>query len=167
MGHPLLWQGLIELLSNATADEMRPRVRFLELTTSSRNWAIRLSLHSHPPCSHPTDVAFDGIPSCANKRLLQTILQDEWNSSCLVQSDCCNLVSSIFSQHHYFDSEEDAVAVAANAGTQLCFNCGDREERILRQSLNDSKVAEAVLESALARTFLTQIKCGLASFRKV
>ena len=64
--------------------------------------------------------------------MLQTILRDEWNSSCLVQSDCCNSVSSIFSQHHYVDSEEDAVAVAVNAGTQLCFNCGSQEEQSLR-----------------------------------
>ena len=25
--------------------------------------------------------AFDNVPSCANKRLLQTILRDQWNSS--------------------------------------------------------------------------------------
>ena len=30
--------------------------------------------------------AFDGIPSCANKRQLQDILRKEWGSECLVQS---------------------------------------------------------------------------------
>ena len=72
-------------------------------------------------CSY---AAFDGVPSCANKRLLQDILRDEWGSSCLVQSDCCNSISSLVNPQHYVKTEAEAVAAAVNAGTQLCFMCG-------------------------------------------
>ena len=65
--------------------------------------------------------AFDGVPSCGNKRLLQTILRDEWNATSMVQSDCCNSVNSIWSLHGYTKTLEAAVALALNTGTDLCY----------------------------------------------
>ena len=104
--------------------------------------------------------AFDGIPSCANKRLLQDILRKEWGSECLVQSDCCDSISSIFSQHHYTNTEAEAVAAAFEAGTQLCFACGEAQIAALNQSLADNSVTMGQLDSALARLFLTRMRLG-------
>lgn len=108
-------------------------------------------------CSY---AAFDGIPSCANKRLLQTILRDEWHSECLVQSDCCDSISSIWNQHHYVDSLEDAVAAAFNAGTQLCFECGAAQSNALASAITHNKTTMAQLDSALTRMFLTRMRLG-------
>lgn len=104
--------------------------------------------------------AFDGIPSCANKRLLQDILRKEWGSECLVQSDCCDSISSIFSQHHYTNTEAEAVAAAFEAGTQLCFACGAAQIAALNQSIADNSVTMGQLDSALARLFLTRMRLG-------
>lgn len=103
---------------------------------------------------------FDGVPSCANKRLLQDILRMEWGSQCLIQSDCCDSISSIFSQHHYVSSEAAAVAAAFDAGTQLCFACGEAQIAALNQSLAADTVSMAQLDSALARLFLTRMRLG-------
>lgn len=65
--------------------------------------------------------SFDGVPSCANKRLLQDIVRGEWGSSAVIQSDCCDSVTAIKSEHNYTDTFEEAVAAAFNAGLQMCF----------------------------------------------
>jgi beta-glucosidase-like glycosyl hydrolase len=108
-------------------------------------------------CSY---AAFDGVPSCANKRLLQDILRKEWGSGCLVQSDCCDSISSIFSQHHYAKTEEAAVAAAFDAGTQLCFACGEAQIAALASALSNSTVSMAQLDGALSRLFLTRMRLG-------
>jgi beta-glucosidase-like glycosyl hydrolase len=67
--------------------------------------------------------SFDGVPSCANKRLLGDILRDEWGSDAVVQSDCCDSLTSIKSSHNYTSTFEQAVAAGVDAGLQLCFGC--------------------------------------------
>ena len=69
--------------------------------------------------------SFDGVPSCANKRLLKEIVRDEWHSNAVVQSDCCDSVTAIKSEHNYTATYEEAVAAAFNAGLQMCFGCVD------------------------------------------
>ena len=108
-------------------------------------------------CSY---ASFDGVPSCASKRLLHDILRDEWGSEAMVQSDCCNSISTIWSQHHFERTEEDAVASAFAAGTQICFACGKREVAALTQALHDKKVQLAQLDRALERLFLTRMRVG-------
>lgn len=65
----------------------------------------------------------------------------------LVQSDCCDSISSIFSQHHYTATEAEAVAAAFEAGTQLCFACGEAQIAALNQSLTDHSVTMEQLDS--------------------
>jgi hypothetical protein len=74
--------------------------------------------------------------------------------------DCCDSISSIFSQHHYTKTEAEAVAAAFDAGTQLCFACGEAQIAALNQSLSDKSVSMEQLDSALARLFLTRMRLG-------
>jgi hypothetical protein len=67
--------------------------------------------------------SFQGIPSCANKQMLHDILRGEWQSDSVVQSDCCDSVTSIKSKHNFTATYEEAVAAAFEGGTQLCFGC--------------------------------------------
>jgi beta-glucosidase-like glycosyl hydrolase len=46
------------------------------------------------------------VPNCANDYLLQTKLRDEWNSSCFVQSDCCDSIDAVVG-HGYTDTLEE------------------------------------------------------------
>ena len=34
--------------------------------------------------------ALNGVPSCQDPLLMQTLLRDEWKSTALVQTDCCD-----------------------------------------------------------------------------
>ena len=67
--------------------------------------------------------SFDGTPSCANKRLLQTVLRNEWHSDAVVQSDCCDSLTSIKCQHNFTATYEQAIAAGFDAGLSLCFGC--------------------------------------------
>lgn len=67
--------------------------------------------------------SFDGTPSCANKRLLQKVLRDDWRSDAVIQSDCCDSLTSIKSQHNYTATYEEAIAAGFDAGLSLCFGC--------------------------------------------
>ena len=104
--------------------------------------------------------AFDKVPSCANTRLLQTILREQWNSDAMVQSDCCNSVNSIWSLHGYVASLEDAVAAAMNAGTQLCYMCHLQEQDAVLAAIAHGKINESTLDAAVSRMLLTRFKHG-------
>jgi beta-glucosidase len=102
---------------------------------------------------------FDGVPSCANDRLLKALLRQEWGSNALVQSDCCNSISSV-AWFNYSKTEEQAVAAVFAAGTQLAFNGGPAEIDGLQKALGDGSVKMAQLDAALARMFLTRMRLG-------
>lgn len=108
-------------------------------------------------CSY---AAFDGIPSCANSRLLRDILRGEWGSDALVQSDCCDSISSIWNQHHYAPTLADAVAMATNAGTQLCFACGQTQIAAYQAALAAGQLHESQLDADVARMLLTRFRLG-------
>ena len=86
--------------------------------------------------------AKNGVPSASSSR------------------DCCDSISSIFFQHHYTATEAEAVAAAFEAGTQLCFECGEAQIAALNKSLADNSVKIEQLDSALGRLFLTRMRLG-------
>ena len=105
------------------------------------------------------------MPSCANKRLLSTLLRDSWGSDAVVQSDCCDSLTSIKSQHNYTSTFEEAVAAGLDAGLQLCFGCdpnkGAKATQYLTSALQQGLVSRAELESAVARIMLTRFRCDV------
>jgi beta-glucosidase-like glycosyl hydrolase len=63
--------------------------------------------------------AVNGVPSCANKFLLQDVLRDTWNFSGYVTSDS-GAVEDIYAQHHYRNmTAEQGVAAAVKAGCDI------------------------------------------------
>eukprot|EP01047_Picozoa_sp_COSAG01_P051376 COSAG01_NODE_5296_length_4352_cov_4.733365_3_plen_408_part_00 len=139
-------------------DQFLPAYEAFQLTNSSLAWDGREGGRAEGiMCSY---ASFDGTPSCASKRLLHDILRDEWGSEALVQSDCCNSISTIWSQHHFEHTEEDAVVAAFAAGTQICFACGQREIAALTKALHDNKVKVDLLDRAIERLFLTRMRLG-------
>ena len=112
--------------------------------------------------------SFDGVPSCASKRLLTDVLKHEWASDAVVQSDCCDSLTSIKTVHNYTETYPQAVAAAFNAGLDLCFGC-DRHldkfpsgnaSQFLASALDQSLVRPEQLEAAVARIMLTRFKLG-------
>ncbi|CAF1441407.1 unnamed protein product [Rotaria sordida] len=62
--------------------------------------------------------AINGVPSCANQFLLETIARESYHLNGFVVGDC-GAVSRIMDAHHYTSTVEDTVAVALHAGTDL------------------------------------------------
>jgi len=111
--------------------------------------------------------AVDGVPACANQRLLQHYLRDEWRFQGPVVSDC-GAVADIHQEgaHHYAKTPEEAVALAVRAGTDLICDFGANKTAqpattvaAVRQGLLD----EADLDRALVRLFDVRLRLGLLS----
>jgi beta-D-xylosidase 4 len=107
----------------------------------------------------------NGIPSCANSYLLQTILRDFWgfDDDRWVTSDC-DAVDNIFSTHHFTSTYPEAVADALKAGTDV--DCGTAYSLHLPDAFNQSLITRDDLERALVRqyTSLVRFVCSLSKF---
>lgn len=101
----------------------------------------------------------DGIPACASKYLLQTVLRDDWAFTepyQYVVSDC-DAVDNIFNPHHYAKDDVEAAGMAVNAGTDL--DCGATYNN-LNASVKSGYTTEATLDKSLTRLYSALIKVG-------
>ena len=62
--------------------------------------------------------SLDGVPACANKRLLTDILRRQWNFTGYVVSDD-DALELIIVGHHYVRDDVSAAAAALSAGCNL------------------------------------------------
>ena len=68
--------------------------------------------------------AVNGVPSCANDYLLNTVLRQHWNwtnEQQWITSDC-DAIQDVFMPHNYAATREEAVAMSLKAGVDV--NCG-------------------------------------------
>lgn len=65
--------------------------------------------------------AVNGVPSCANDYLLQTVLRGAWAFDGYVTSDC-DADADVFNSHKYTATKEEAVRDVLRAGTDV--DCG-------------------------------------------
>ncbi|KAJ7505520.1 glycoside hydrolase family 3 protein [Mycena galericulata] len=103
--------------------------------------------------------AVNGIPSCANTYLLQTILRDYWgfDQDRWVTSDC-DALANIFTNHDYVASLTQAAAVAMNAGTDI--DCGTTYGDNLGSAVNASLVNVSSIAAALTRQYTSLVRLG-------
>ncbi|KAF6762895.1 glycoside hydrolase family 3 protein [Ephemerocybe angulata] len=106
--------------------------------------------------------AVNGVPSCANPWLLQTVLREHWGfgeTGGWVTSDC-DAVHNVFADHHYTEDYVHAAAVSLKAGTDV--NCGWPGPFTLNlpEAYNKSLVTRENLETAVTRLYSTLIKAG-------
>lgn len=102
----------------------------------------------------------NGVPTCADPWLLQTVLREHWgwtNEDQWVTSDC-DAVQNIFMPHNYTSTREQAVADALIAGTDL--NCGTYYQTFLPLAYSEGMFNESVLNQALIRQFASLVKLG-------
>lgn len=112
--------------------------------------------------------------------LLKSVIREQFKSSCFIQSDCCDSITSIYNQHHYASSLEDAVVLAVNAGlylshklvryvsedlsgTQLSYSFPAAHEKIrvaFAAALSAGKLQESQLDAAVERILLTRFRLG-------
>ena len=119
---------------------------------------------------------FNGTPSCASKQLLQGELRQKLNSTANVVSDCCDSITSIKTllckdggRCDVVATFADGIAMAVNAGTQLCFGCSALDDRVqayvnskysAQQALDRKLITMAQLDSMTTRNFLSRFRLG-------
>ena len=105
-----------------------------------------------------------GIPSCANRYLLQNVLREQWNWTApyhWVTSDC-SAITNVGRDHHYVDSNTAAAGVSLNAGTDLACESppGDTIYELLGDAVAQNITTEASLDQALSRLWSSLIQVG-------
>ncbi|HEY9028403.1 MAG TPA: glycoside hydrolase family 3 C-terminal domain-containing protein [Burkholderiaceae bacterium] len=109
--------------------------------------------------------AVDGVPACANEKLLTHTLRDEWKFQGHVVSDC-GAVADIHMDwaHHYVKTPEEAVARAVRAGTDLICDFGSNptaQPATTVAAVQQGLLSEAELDRALHRLFDVRLRLGL------
>ncbi|CAD5123597.1 unnamed protein product [Dimorphilus gyrociliatus] len=103
--------------------------------------------------------AINGIPACANRRLLTDILRKQWNFKGYVISDM-GAISHIYDSHHYTSTLIDAVAEAMNAGTNFNMPGGKSPYSLLIEAVGRGLIKESTVREAIKPLFLTRLKLG-------
>ena len=99
----------------------------------------------------------DGLPACANPRLIEDILRKQWGFRGYVVSDC-GAIGDIYLNHKKAPSAEEGVALAIKAGTDL--NCGVEYANLL-PAVRKGLAAESDIDRSLRRLLLARFKLGM------
>ncbi len=99
----------------------------------------------------------NGAPCSANVPLLDEILRKEWGFGGHVVSDC-GALDDILTGHKAANSAVDAVALALEAGCDLC--CSAFYSHLV-EAVRKGRVKEALVDRALRRLFTTRMKLGI------
>lgn len=111
--------------------------------------------------------AVNGVPTCADDYLLQTILREHWGwtkEDQWITSDC-DAVQNIYNGsagqgpgHRFTSTPEQAVADALNAGTDL--DCGTFYPEFLGSSYDQGLYTLAILDRSLIRRYASLVRLG-------
>ena len=103
--------------------------------------------------------AIDGVPACANKQLLETILRKDWGFKGFVTSDC-GAVDDFFeaNAHRYSPDKESAAVAGIRTGTDT--NCGSTY-LALTSAVKKGMIKESEIDVSLKRLFTARFKLGL------
>jgi beta-glucosidase len=107
----------------------------------------------------PSYNEIDGIPSHANKWLLQKVLRQEWGFRGIVASDYGG-VPELASWHHVAANLEDAAKRGLEAGVDVDTPEGEAYATLVQQ-VRDGRVAQATLDRAVARVLRAKFLLGL------
>jgi beta-glucosidase len=99
----------------------------------------------------------DGLPACANPRLLGDILRGEWGFRGYVVSDC-GAVGDIYGGHKAAKTAAEGVAMALKAGTDL--DCGLEYENV-GPAVRAGLLTEKDVDTALRRLLTARFKLGM------
>jgi beta-glucosidase len=107
----------------------------------------------------------NGQPACANQFLLRDELRDAWKFKGYVVSDC-GAIEDISAHHKYRPQQEQGVAAALIAGTDLI--CGvptqnrvHLERTAALNAVRQGILTESVIDLAVTRTLTARFKLGL------
>ncbi|KAH9306666.1 hypothetical protein KI387_011070 [Taxus chinensis] len=99
----------------------------------------------------------NGVPTCADKKLLSGIVRGDWHLNGYIVSDC-DSVDVLYNQQHYTATPEDAAADTIKAGLDL--NCGSFLGKHTEAAVKAGKLEESLVDQALVNTFSTLMRLG-------
>ena len=99
----------------------------------------------------------DGLPACANPRLLGNILREEWSFPGYVVSDC-GAIGDIYQGHKAAKNAAEGVAMAMRAGCDL--DCGLEYENIV-PAVRQGLLSEKDVDTAVRRLLTARFKLGM------
>jgi len=103
--------------------------------------------------------AVNGIPSCANGWLLDTVARGEWGFDGYVTSDC-DADHNVFDPHHYTETAEESVKAVLEAGTDV--DCGGWVTQNIQSAMDKGLVSEQLVDKRLK--FLFRVRMRLQHF---
>ena len=101
----------------------------------------------------------NGVPSCANGWLLQTVARDAWGFDGYITSDCA-AVDDVVSPHRYVATAEEAVAATLHATMDI--SCAHFVGPHGQSALDGGYITEALLDARLAN--LLRVRMRLQHF---
>ncbi|HEX3187953.1 MAG TPA: glycoside hydrolase family 3 N-terminal domain-containing protein [Pyrinomonadaceae bacterium] len=107
----------------------------------------------------PSYNEIDGIPSHANRWLLQKLLREEWNFKGHIVSDYY-AIPQMVDLHHVAADKSEAAKIAIEAGVDVELPDPDSYPQLL-QLVKEGKVRELTLNLAVARTLRAKFLLGL------
>lgn len=147
--------------------ESIPRERyFFDAVVDARNmWETYLPVFyacvveakaAHVMCSYN---ALNGVPTCADGKLMNGLLRDQWRWTGFVVSDY-DAWAQIRDTHHYCDTYECAAAAGINAGMDQ-EGGGTVAINALASAIAHGRTTEAAVNVAFRRLFFARIRLGM------
>lgn len=104
--------------------------------------------------------AVNGVPTCADDYLLQTILREYWDWSDKAQwiTADCDAVDNVYNPHNYTKTPQEAAADSLKAGTDL--DCGTFYPTYLGSAFDQGLYDISVLDRSLIRRYASLVKLG-------
>ena len=106
--------------------------------------------------------AFNGIPCCGSKRLLEDILRGDWGFEGHVVSDC-GAIFDFHSHHRVTKTVQESAAMAVKAGCDL--NCGIVYAHIMA-AIHEGLLSEDDIDKCVKRLLITRLKLGTIGNQK-
>ena len=100
----------------------------------------------------------NGVPSCGNPWLLDTVLRKEWGFRGFVVSDCGAIGAMVWG-HHVKGSDEEAVTAGLHAGCDL--ECGKAYKEQIERAVADGSLSEAEVNRALEHVLGVRFRLGM------
>ncbi|XP_002740189.1 uncharacterized protein LOC100375100 [Saccoglossus kowalevskii] len=105
--------------------------------------------------------SINGVPACANKKLLTDILRTEWNFTGYVISDQ-SAVEKVYDAHHYTKDMLDTAIACVNSGLNLELS-SNLTDNVMMQTTKAVKQGNVTMKTVKARVsplFYTRMRLG-------
>ena len=99
------------------------------------------------------------VPSCVHPFLWEQ-LRESWEWSGFVTTDCCDSISSMVSDHHFFPNVSAAALASIEAGVGVYFGFNDGLVEAVGDLLASGALDSALFDDRLRRTLLTRFRMG-------